>query len=74
MPDGIWLQKGVAAGKGTRFLRKENMKVKKKETVNVEMQQVGAYGTKQKMGQEDVPLLDDGEREKTVEASSDRAQ
>jgi hypothetical protein len=45
-----------------------------KETANVEMQQVGAYGTKQKMGQKDVPLLEDTEQNKTIEASSDRAQ
>ncbi|MFY0546270.1 hypothetical protein [Brevibacillus sp. H7] len=45
-----------------------------KEQVNVEMQQVGAYPTKQKMGQTDVPLLqDDGEKE-SVEASHERAQ
>lgn len=45
-----------------------------KENINVEMQQVGAYGTKQKMEQTDVPLLQADEDAKKVEATQDRAQ
>ncbi len=45
-----------------------------KENMNVEMQQVGAYGTKQKMEQSDVPLLPTDEDTKKVEATQDRAQ
>ncbi|CAJ1002683.1 MULTISPECIES: hypothetical protein [Bacillales] len=37
----------------------------KQTDVNVELQQVGAYPTKQKMHQQNVTLLDEKERETT---------
>jgi hypothetical protein len=49
--------------------------VNRKEELNEELQQVGAYGTFHKTNQTNVPLMQtDEEEKKTVEASQDRAQ
>jgi len=47
----------------------------RKEEMNQELQQVGAYGSYHKRNQRNVPLLEtEAEKQDSIEASQDRAQ
>lgn len=45
-----------------------------KEKRMMELQQIGAYATKQTVDQQKVPLLDAEKQKHTVDATQDRAQ